>query len=65
MRLFAAERISGMMDKLKIPEDLPIESKIVSKAIDWPFSSRVTTRMSVKTILSPSSTEKSVMTFTV
>ena len=33
MRLFAAERISSMMDKLKIPDDVPIEAKIVSKAI--------------------------------
>ena len=34
MRLFAAERISGMMDKLKIPDDVPIEAKIVSRAIE-------------------------------
>jgi preprotein translocase subunit SecA len=33
MRLFAAERISSMMDRLKIPDDVPIEAKIVSKAI--------------------------------
>jgi len=33
MRLFASERIAGMMDKLKIPDDVPIEAKIVSKAI--------------------------------
>jgi preprotein translocase subunit SecA len=33
MRLFASERIAGMMDRLKIPDDVPIEAKIVSKAI--------------------------------
>ncbi|MDP9069431.1 MAG: preprotein translocase subunit SecA [Actinomycetota bacterium] len=33
MRLFASDRIAGMMDKLKIPDDVPIEAKIVSKAI--------------------------------
>ncbi|MDQ3752572.1 MAG: preprotein translocase subunit SecA, partial [Actinomycetota bacterium] len=34
MRLFASDRIAGMMDKLKIPEDVPIEAKMVSKAIE-------------------------------
>ena len=34
MRLFAAERIAAMMDRLKIPEDVPIEAKMVSKAIE-------------------------------
>ncbi len=33
MRLFAAERISSMMEKLKIPDDVPIEAKMVSRAI--------------------------------
>ncbi|HYO60668.1 MAG TPA: SEC-C metal-binding domain-containing protein, partial [Actinomycetota bacterium] len=34
MRLFASDRIGGMMDRLKIPDDVPIEAKIVSKAIE-------------------------------
>ncbi|MFN2588455.1 MAG: preprotein translocase subunit SecA [Actinomycetota bacterium] len=34
MRLFASDRIAGMMDRLKIPDDVPIEAKIVSKAIE-------------------------------
>ena len=34
MRLFASDRIAGMMERLKIPEDVPIEAKIVSKAIE-------------------------------
>ncbi|CAN5546974.1 preprotein translocase subunit SecA [soil metagenome] len=34
MRLFASDRIAGMMQRLKIPDDVPIEAKIVSKAIE-------------------------------
>ena len=34
MRLFASDRIAGMMDRLKIPDDVPIEAKLVSKAIE-------------------------------
>ena len=34
MRLFASDRIGGMMERLKIPDDIPIEAKIVSKAIE-------------------------------
>ena len=34
MRLFASDRIGGMMERLKIPDDVPIEAKIVSKAIE-------------------------------
>ncbi|MFN2524920.1 MAG: preprotein translocase subunit SecA [Actinomycetota bacterium] len=34
MRLFASDRIAGMMDRLKIPDDVPIEAKIVSRAIE-------------------------------
>jgi preprotein translocase subunit SecA len=34
MRLFASDRISSIMDRLKIPEDVPIEAKMVSKAIE-------------------------------
>ncbi len=34
MRLFASERIAGMMERLKIPDDVPIEAKIVSRAIE-------------------------------
>jgi len=34
MRIFGSERISGIMDKLGMEEDMPIENKIVSKAIE-------------------------------
>ncbi|HEY2353291.1 MAG TPA: preprotein translocase subunit SecA [Gaiellaceae bacterium] len=34
VRLFAGDRISGIMDRFKIPEDQPMESKILSKQIE-------------------------------
>ncbi len=34
MRLFASDRIAGMMERLKIPDDVPIEAKLVSRAIE-------------------------------
>lgn len=34
MRIFGGEQIKNMMDTLKIPEDQPIENKIVSRAIE-------------------------------
>lgn len=34
MRLFASERVSGIMDRLNWPEDEPITAKMVSKAIE-------------------------------
>ena len=34
MRLFGSERISGMMDKLGIDDDTPIDQKILSNAIE-------------------------------
>jgi preprotein translocase subunit SecA len=34
IRIFGGEKIKALMETLKIPEDQPIESKIVSKAID-------------------------------
>ena len=34
MRLFASERIASVMERLKIPDDVPIEAKIVSRAIE-------------------------------
>ena len=34
MRIFAADRIKGMMEFLKMPEDEPIENKMISKAIE-------------------------------
>src|SRR2546428_11413776 len=34
MRLFASERISSIMNRLKWPEDEPITAKIVSRAIE-------------------------------
>ncbi len=34
MRLFASDRIGSIMDRLRIPDDVPIEAKMVSKAIE-------------------------------
>ncbi len=34
MRIFGGERISGLMDRLQIPEDQPIENRLISKAIE-------------------------------
>ncbi len=34
MRLFAGDRIARIMDRLKLPEDLPIEAKMVSRSIE-------------------------------
>jgi len=34
MRIFGSDRISGFMDKLGMEEDMPIENKMVSKAIE-------------------------------
>ena len=34
MRLFASDRIGSMMERLKIPDDIPIEAKLVSRAIE-------------------------------
>jgi preprotein translocase subunit SecA len=34
MRIFGGEQISGLMDRLKIPEDQPIENKLVSRAVE-------------------------------
>src|SRR5919204_3774479 len=34
MRLFASGFVSRLMDRLKIPEDVPIEAKMVTKAIE-------------------------------
>ena len=34
MRLFGGERINGIMDRLKIEEDMPIENKILTKSIE-------------------------------
>jgi preprotein translocase subunit SecA len=34
MRLFGGERVKGMMDFLKIPDDMPIENKMISKSIE-------------------------------
>jgi preprotein translocase subunit SecA len=34
VRVFGGERIKSLMDTLKIPEDQPIEAKIISKAIE-------------------------------
>jgi preprotein translocase subunit SecA len=34
MRLFGSDRVRGMMDFLNMPEDMPIENKIISKSIE-------------------------------
>ena len=34
MRIFGGEQISGLMDRLALPEDQPIENKLVSRAIE-------------------------------
>ncbi len=34
MRLFASDRIASVMERLKIPDEVPIEAKMVSKAIE-------------------------------
>jgi len=34
MRIFGSDRIKGMMEFLKIPEDMPIENKMVSKSLE-------------------------------
>ncbi len=34
MRIFGSDRINGLMDLLKMEEDIPIENKMVTKAIE-------------------------------
>jgi len=34
MRIFGGERVKSMMEMLKVPEDQPIENKLISKAIE-------------------------------
>lgn len=34
MRIFGGDQIKGLMDRLKLPEDQPIENKLVSRAIE-------------------------------
>jgi preprotein translocase subunit SecA len=34
MRLFASDRIGSVMERLKIPDEIPIEAKMVSRAIE-------------------------------
>jgi preprotein translocase subunit SecA len=34
MRIFGGEQISGLMDRLNLPEDQPIENALISKAIE-------------------------------
>ncbi|MFZ5932542.1 MAG: preprotein translocase subunit SecA [Patescibacteria group bacterium] len=34
MRIFGGEQISSLMDRLKLPEDAPIENALISKAIE-------------------------------
>ncbi len=34
MRRFARERVASLMERLKMPEDVPIEAKMVSKAVE-------------------------------
>jgi preprotein translocase subunit SecA len=34
MRIFQGERVAALMERLKVPEDMPIESKAVSKTLE-------------------------------
>ncbi len=34
MRLFGGERIAGLMDRLNVPDDMPIENSMVSRSIE-------------------------------
>jgi preprotein translocase subunit SecA len=34
MRVFGGERIAGMMERLKVPDDMPIENRIISKSLE-------------------------------
>ncbi|KPJ84739.1 preprotein translocase subunit SecA [Parcubacteria bacterium SG8_24] len=34
MRIFGGERMKGFMDRVKLPDDIPIENKMVSKSIE-------------------------------
>jgi preprotein translocase subunit SecA len=34
MRIFGGEQISGLMDRLKLPEDQPIENRLISRSIE-------------------------------
>jgi preprotein translocase subunit SecA len=34
MRIFATDRVKGMLEKLGLPDDVPIENRMVSKAIE-------------------------------
>lgn len=34
MRIFAGDQIKGLMDRLRIPEDMPIENVLISRAIE-------------------------------
>ena len=34
MRRFASDRVEGIMERLRIPDDVPIEAKMVSKAVE-------------------------------
>lgn len=34
MRLFGGERLKGMMERLKVPDDVPLENRMVSKSIE-------------------------------
>ncbi|MBD3330669.1 preprotein translocase subunit SecA [Candidatus Peregrinibacteria bacterium] len=34
MRLFGGERVKGMMNMLKVPEDMPIETRMISRSIE-------------------------------
>jgi preprotein translocase subunit SecA len=34
MRVFGGERISAIMDRLKVPDDVPIENRVISKSLE-------------------------------
>ncbi|MEI7682977.1 MAG: preprotein translocase subunit SecA [Candidatus Saccharibacteria bacterium] len=34
MRVFGGERIGGMMERMKVPEDMPIENRVISRSLE-------------------------------
>jgi len=34
MRIFGSDRVKGIMEALKVPEDMPIENKVISKSLE-------------------------------
>ncbi|PIX68689.1 hypothetical protein COZ40_01935, partial [Candidatus Roizmanbacteria bacterium CG_4_10_14_3_um_filter_39_13] len=34
MRIFGGDRVKSLMEKLHVPEDMPIENKMISRSIE-------------------------------